>query len=215
MSPLRGAALLPKRAELAGCTVAVLHHGNRRNPDVLLVDRPEGRIVVKDFAARGPWVRATLGPWITSREVRAYRRLQGHPAVPRYLGRIDRLAFAVEFRPGRRMSRKLAGTVPDAFADEVGRAVRSVHERGVVHLDLRHRSNVMVGKDGHPVLIDFASSICFRPGSWAARILLPWLARIDLRAVEKWRKRLIPQAPSPASGDVGSSEERRRVSRPT
>ena len=31
-----------------------------------------------------------LAPWLISREVRAYRQLEGHPAVPRLRGRIDR-----------------------------------------------------------------------------------------------------------------------------
>ena len=65
-----------------------------------------------------------------------------------------------------------------------------MHERGVAHLDLRHRSNILAGEDGHPVLLDFASAICFRRGGWGARLLLPWLARIDRGALAKWEARL-------------------------
>ena len=46
------------------------------------------------------------------------------------------------------------------------------------------------GRDGHPVLIDFASALCFRPGSPLARLILPWLARIDRGALQKWEMRL-------------------------
>ena len=80
----------------------------------------------------------------------------------------------------------LAGDRPEALE----KAVRSMHERGVAHLDLRHRSNVLVSEDGAPILIDFASAICFKPGGAAARWILPFLASVDLRAVEKWRDRL-------------------------
>jgi hypothetical protein len=182
------------RERLARATVGVLNRGNRRNPDVLLVRDGEREVVVKDFAPRDRWVRATIGRWITGREIRAYRRLAGHPSVPRLLGRIDALAFAVEYRPGRRMSRRLATEVSPGFVEELEDAIRGLHARGVVHLDLRHRTNVLEGEDGHPVLIDFASAVCFRPGGPGARWILPLLARIDLRALRKWKERLRPPA---------------------
>jgi predicted Ser/Thr protein kinase len=204
----------PSRAELSARAHALLNRGNRRNPDVFLVEHEGASVVVKDFAPRGALVRAWLGPWLLRRELRAYRVLEGHPAVPRLLGPVDRLAFAVEFRPGRRMSRRLAGDVPPAFVDALEAAVREMHARGVVHLDLRHRSNVLVGDDGAPILIDFASAFCFRPGGLAARWLLPPLAVLDLRAVEKWRRRLVPHA-SAAGGGASSHEGTRGASRPT
>ena len=205
---------LPSRAELSAGGYALLHRGNRRNPDVSLVGHAGASVVVKDFAPRGALVRAWLGPWLLSREIRAYRALAGHPGVPRLLGRIDRLAFAVEYRPGRRMSRKLAGHVSPAFLDALEEAVREMHARGVVHLDLRHRSNVLVGDDGAPVLIDFASALCFRRGGLGARWLLPLLAALDRRAVAKWRRRLAPQAPA-AGGGASAQEGTRGASRPT
>lgn len=197
----RGAGELPpvQRAELPRKTVALLHRGNRRNPDVLLVESAGRRFVVKDFAARGPLVRAFLGRWIAAREARAWRMLSGHPAVPRFLGRIDALAFAVEYRPGRRMSRRLAGRVPADFPERLEAALAEMHRRGVAHLDLRHRSNVLVDADGLPVLIDFGSALRFRPGGLAARWLLPLLARLDLSAARKWRVRLAPPAGPPAA----------------
>jgi predicted Ser/Thr protein kinase len=187
---------LPARADLAHCTVEVLNRGNRRNPDVLLVEHAGRRVVVKDFAPRGRLVRALLGRWIQAREVRALEALRGHPSVPRFLGWIDPLAFAVEYRPGRRMSRKLAGRVPEDFVVRLEEALDAMHRRGVVHLDLRHRSNVLVDESGAPVLVDFASALTFRPGGLGARLVLPLLARLDRGALAKWSARLAP-TPSP------------------
>ena len=203
---------LPSRAELRAGAHELLHRGHRRNPDVFLVEHAGARFVVKDFAPRGALVRAWLGPWLLGREIRAYRALAGHPAVPRLLGRIDRLAFAVEYRPGRRLSRRLAGQVPGGFVDALEGAIREMHARGVVHLDLRHRSNLLFGEDGAPVLIDFASALCFRPG---ARWLLPLFAWVDRRAVAKWRRRLGPQEASASAGGASSQAGRRGASRPT
>ena len=196
--------------DLASGTRAVLHRGSARNPDVLLVDAAGGPVVVKDFAPRSPLVRALLAPWLQRREIRAYRALAGHPAVPRFLGAIDPLAFVVEYRPGRRMSRRLQGSVPDGFGDRLAEAVRAMHARGVVHLDLRHRSNVLVDEGGDPILIDFASALVLAPGGALAR----WLGRFDRAAVEKWRQR-VDRTPASVGAATDSSGDRRGASRPT
>ena len=203
------------RAALAEREVTLLHRGGGRNPDVFLVDLGGRRVVVKDFSPRARWVREIWGRFLLRRELEAYRALEGLDCVPRVLGRIDALAFAVEYRPGRRMSRRLAGELPPGFPARLEAAVRAMHRRGVVHLDLRHRSNVLADERGDPVLIDFASAICLRPEGWLGRALLPWLARIDLRAVAKWRQRLGGEATSAPDPGAAPSDARRGARRPT
>jgi len=187
----------PTRAELAASSPRVLNRGGPRNPDVLLVEHEGRELVVKDFAPRPGIGGGWLGRWITRREARAWRALAGHPAVPQFVGIIDALAFAVVYRPGRRMSRRLAGETPPDFPDRLDAALAEMHRRGVVHLDLRHRSNVLVDSSGNPVLIDFGSALVFRPGSWAARWFLPLWAAVDRRAARKWRRKLTPE-PTPS-----------------
>jgi len=186
-----------RRTDLSGRLLGVLEEGSWRDPDVLLVEAPGGPIVVKDFRRRSSFLRATLGRFLTSRETRAYQALGPHPAIPRFLGRVDAHAIAIEYRPGTRISRTLADRVAPDFLDALEGAVRALHERGVVHLDLRHRSNVLVDAEGRPVLLDFASALCFRRGGLAERWLMPFLMRVDLRAVDKWRARL-ELLPTPA-----------------
>lgn len=177
------------RAELETGEVEVLSRGGWGNPDVLLARSDSGWVVVKDFAARPPWTRA-LGVWLTRRELRAYRRLEAHPRVPKVLGSLDSLAFCLEYRPGQILTRSLREKLPEHFVPELREAFAQMHASGVVHLDLRHRSNLLAGDDGHPVLLDFASAVCFRPGSLGARWILPLLARLDLRALAKWEAKL-------------------------
>ncbi len=187
MSPLRTQPL--SRADLARAEVQVLSRGGDGNADVLRV-RVDGReCVVKDFSARRGPIR-WIAPWLVRRELRAYGQLRDHPAVPRVLGRLDALAFAVEYRPGEILGPRLASRVSSRFVGELREAVAAMHARGVVHLDLRHRSNALADADGHPVLLDFTSALCFRPGGWPARFLLPLLAWIDRRAVDKWARQL-------------------------
>jgi hypothetical protein len=195
------------RESLATAEVELLSRGGPRNPDVLCVRLAGDVWVVKDFSGRGR-LAGWLAPWLISREVRAYRQLEGHPAVPRLRGRIDRAAFALEYRPGEIMGPHLAGHVPDSFIAELRAAVSEMHARGVVHLDLRHRSNALADPAGRPVLIDFASALCFRPNGLAARFVLPLLAWIDLRAVDKWARQLA--ANTDDTGSVGPAGAPRR-----
>lgn len=210
---------LPCRAELASTVRRVLNRGGRYNPDVLLIEWAGRQAVVKDFAPRGRWVRNTLGRLLTLWEARAWRLLDGHPAVPRFFGPIDAWAFAVEYRPGLHMTRTSSPAIPADFPQRLEAALDEMHRRGVVHLDLSHRSNVLADAEGSPVLIDFGSALALRPGGLAARMLLPWLARVDRRALEKWRTKLArywreaSEAPAAASG--GASGSGRGASRPT
>jgi len=203
------------RASLAERSLVCLERGGRLSADVWLVESDAGRVVVKDFAARGRLVRATLGRWLVAHECRVYQRLRAHPAVPRLLGRIDALAFAVEHRAGVRISRRQPWTFSPEFGRRLEACVRELHALGVVHLDLGHRSNVRAGLDGAPVLIDFASAVHFRPGGLAARCLLPLLALADHVAIRKWRRRLA-RYPARTEGAAGAaSEGPRGASRPT
>jgi serine/threonine protein kinase len=65
-----------------------------------------------------------------------------------------------------------------------------MHRRGVVHLDLRHRSNILAGRDGRPILLDFASALRFDRSTWWGRVGVVLLGSVDRRALRKWRVRL-------------------------
>ncbi len=178
------------RRSLCGPGALRIRAASARKPALWRVQEGDDCVVVKDFAESG-LVARWLGAWLVQRELRAYRQLEGHPAVPRVRAVIDSLAFAVEYRPGEVMGTGLAGRVSPDFVTALRQAVREMHARGVVHLDLRHRSNVLAEGGGQrPVLIDFASALCFRPRSTGARVVLPLLAWIDLLAVDKWERQL-------------------------
>lgn len=179
----------PRRAVLLSRVLRVLNRGGYGNPEVLLVSHAGREAVLKDYAPRSWLVRNTLGRFVTALESRAWSALAGHPNVPRFIARVDPFALLIEYRPGIKLSRRRV--VPAAFLAELERAVEEMHRRGVVHLDLSHRSNVLVDPAGHPVLIDFGAALALRPGSLVARCLLPWLSKVDRRALTKWRLKLV------------------------
>jgi hypothetical protein len=198
-------APLPTRTALA--QAQRISRGGFANPDVFVLEHAGAKLVVKDFAPRSALVRATLARWIVRREQRAWRALAGHAAVPRWVGAIDALAFVVEHRAGRPLSRSVARETPPEFFRQLARAIDDMHARGVVHLDLRHQGNVLVGDDGAPALVDFGSALVLPAGSLRARAAIALLGWIDRSAVAKWRTH--------ATGVGASSRGSRGESRPT
>ena len=191
--------LLLTRDRLAGLPRQRLHRG--RNLTKACIDRVDldgGPIVLKDLASR-PWpVRALLGPWQLDREARAYARLQGLAGIPRFLGRVDRQAIALEYVAGRPLAACRPGDLPGAFFDRLDQVLEAMHRAGVAHGDL-HRHDVLVGPGGEPYLVDFSTSVVVRPGHGGlAAILFRQMCRADRRSAAKLRRRLLgPSAALP------------------
>lgn len=174
---------------------SLLHRGGLAQADLRLVESPDGDLLVlKDYSARPAWLRFAWSRWLCAREQFAYRaieqRLGARGWLPGFRGSVGREGFLLSYRPGRPLSRALAGELPSGFVDELDEAVQALHGVGVVHLDLSHRSNVLVDACGHPVLLDFASALVAPPGGLRARMLVALLGGMDRRAIRKWRRKL-------------------------
>jgi serine/threonine protein kinase len=166
--------------------------GGLGKADILLVDLGQGPMIVKDFA-RGVWWLRWLGALQAARETSAYRKLEGLPGVPRFVGRIDRLAFAIERIDGERLA-FLRHTEDDGVRHlaALRQVVDAIHERGVVHNDLRGRENVLLAKDGSLAVIDFAAALHLAPGGLLHRLFFRRLASTDEAALLKWKGILAP-----------------------
>lgn len=181
------------RASLPSKVEGYIKQGAWNKADVLLVAAGGGRVAVKDYAARW-WPVRWSGAIQLSREARAYRRLEGVAGVPRWIGRIDRNAIAIEYVPGIRLPKfhKKHGGVP-RVAERIRDLLASIHERGIIHGDLRSRDNILVTPGGDLYLIDFSSAGVFDLGSWWGRLLFARLRRAEERALLKWKLALAPE----------------------
>ncbi len=160
--------------------------GGGTRPALLLLEDRGRRAVVKDYRPSSWLLRTLVGPWLISREARVYRVLSGTPGVPRLIGILDRHALVVEHIAGRSCADYEDGALPPEFFARLQRIVEGIHARGVVHCDLKNRSNIVVADRGRPYIVDFASAFT-RGGSLALlrRYAFDRFRNDDLRAVVK------------------------------
>ena len=164
--------------------------GSFGKPDLNRVEA-KGRIfIVKDVWRRNLFFRWTLGLWLIHKEWKIYSRLIGIEGIPKAVERIDRFAFAMEFVPGKPVGRE--DTLQPSFFFNLERMLEEVHKRGVVHLDLMHKGNILISEKGEPFLIDFNSSFCFKKGGLFHRLLFPILRWVDYGGLLKLKQRVSP-----------------------
>ena len=135
-----------------------LRPGGGTRPALLILQHDGARAVLKDFQAGSWFLRALVGPWLIRREAHVYQALAGAPGVPRLIGLLDRHALLIEHIEGRNCAQYADGELPREFFDRLLAVVRGIHARGVVHCDIKNRSNIVVTDDLDPYIVDFASA---------------------------------------------------------
>ena len=169
--------------------------GRAGKPDLNRVEVKGRSLMVKDVRRRNFFLRWTLGFWLIHKEWRIYSRLAGMRGIPQPVERIDRLAFVMEFIPGRPILRE--EPLPPSFFQELERVLGGIHERGVVHMDLRHKGNILVSEKGEPFLIDFNSSFSFKEKGFLRRYLFPLFRWVDRGGLLKLKERVSPSLMTP------------------
>ena len=167
-----------------------LTKGNFGKPDLNQVEVEGRSLMIKDVGRKKFFLRWTLGLWLIHKEWKIYSRLTGIKGIPRPIERVDRFSFAMEFIPGRPILR--GESLPPSFFHELERVLGDIHERGIVHMDLRHKGNILVSEKGEPYLIDFNSSFAFKEKGFLRRYLFPLLRRVDDGGLLKLKKRIAP-----------------------
>jgi len=164
-------------------------------PDLNRVELEGRTLMVKDVGRKNLFFRWALGLWLIHKEWKIYSRLAGIQGIPKAVERIDRFAFAMEFVPGKPIQRGEA--LSPSFFSDLERVLEEVHSRGVVHLDLRHKGNILVSERGEPYLIDFNSSFSFKEKGFLRHFLFPILRWVDYGGMLKLKERVAPSLMSP------------------
>lgn len=153
----------------------------RSNQGLLLHCRTDDLdVVVKTPSGRGlAW---KLRQSTLLREHDAYSRLHGLPGFARCLGLIDRRWLVLERVAGESFrDARLAD--PDDFFARLLAVIRTMHERGVAHGDLKRKSNLLVDESGGPVILDLGAALLLKPGRRPLnRRLFEFMRQTDLNA---------------------------------
>ena len=165
--------------------------GSFGKPDLNRVEVEGRTLMVKDVWRKNLFFRWTLGLWLIHKEWKIYSQLKGVHGVPQAIDRIDRFAFAMEFVPGRPIER--GETLQPSFFPHLEQVLREVHKRGVVHLDLRHKGNILISEKGEPFLIDFNSSFYYKEKGLFRRFIFPILRWVDNGGLLKLKERIAPE----------------------
>jgi len=164
--------------------------GGFLSPVIRLVPHDGGRAVLKDFRARNPVTRGVLGPILVRREHAILQRLAGIPGIPRTFGVVDGRALLIEYIQGKTLGKFKPGELPDSVYRDLEATLHAVHERGVVHLDLRQKKNVLIADaDRRPHIIDFANAVRV---DGALRLLRDRLKGVDRGGLLKFKARFFP-----------------------
>jgi hypothetical protein len=127
-----------------------------------------------------------LGRLLAAREQRFMELLAGIAGIPVSLGPVvsdgRRLVNAVahEYIDGHALAE--GEWVGDEFFPRLVELLGKVHRRGMAHVDLHKRENILVGADGLPYLIDYQISFAAPHGSLVGALLggvLRMLQRCD------------------------------------
>jgi RIO-like serine/threonine protein kinase len=157
--------------------------GGFLSPRVTVVDHEGRPAVLKDYRHKNPVTRGLLAPSLVKREYAVLRHLEGIPGSPRAYAIVEKRALLLEYIEGKTINKFKAGELPDRVYERLADLVRAMHQRGVVHLDLRQRKNILIAGE-QPWLIDFANAMKGR--------LTSTLQAIDVSALLKFKARNWP-----------------------
>jgi serine/threonine protein kinase len=149
-----------KLSDLPKKQSGILRRPSTTRPTIWVVEENGVRAVVKDFSANRFLFRNTAGRFLVWREERAYKKLKDIRGVPNSFRVIDGLALVMERIPGRDLKKvKREMQIPESFFDELKNLVDDFHKKGIAHCDLKKATNILMGNDGLPYIIDWGASI--------------------------------------------------------
>jgi len=198
------------RAGLGRLRERWLCRGGPWKADLSLLRLGGEQAVLKDFSAKSPMVRF-IGRAQVAREARVYHRLAGLPGVPALLARPSPESLLIAFVEGRRLSKERGAADAALLAERLQALVEEIHGRGVAHVDLRGRDNILVDPGRRLWVLDFGASWLRGQGGVPRRWFFNLGCFIDRAAVLKWRLLLAPERVGP--GERSRHESFRRLRR--
>ncbi|MDF2441484.1 MAG: hypothetical protein JWN98_2468 [Abditibacteriota bacterium] len=197
-----------RRRDLASAVQRVVHRGRGYQSSVYLIEIDGHYAAVKDYVSAPRAFRRCIAPLLVRRETAVLKHLPGVPGVPKYFGRIDRLAFSMQYIEGTPIANFKEGELSPQVFETIQRVIDGIHAHGVAHGDLKRRSNLILTPDNEIFVVDFAAAVI---GEKPLHPLRNWLqrevARVDDKSVPRLKKFVAP--------DLLTAEDQDKLDNPT
>ncbi|MGB5290832.1 MAG: RIO1 family regulatory kinase/ATPase [Lysobacterales bacterium] len=151
------------------------------NQGIVLLFEGDGlKLVIKSAMGRGPVRKARQAT--LEREYAAYQRLDGVEGVPACYGLLAKRYLVMEFVEGTAYRHAIWQDRDQWFAELLS-IIQAFHARGVSHGDLKSKTNMIVGSDQKPYVIDFGTTFLFQEGFHPLNNrLFEYSKRLDINA---------------------------------
>lgn len=169
--------------------LTLLNRGKFANATVFRYKDTCLNLTIKDFSG-SPWfIRKTLGKIFINLEYNNLIKLSTNPSVAKNAKKLSSSTLAFDYIEGKALKTFSKNSIKKDFFIELEKNVKAMHNKNIVHLDLRNLGNILIGDNGYPYIIDFQSAISTKYlGSWLSKTL----KTSDLTGVYKcWNSRCI------------------------
>jgi predicted Ser/Thr protein kinase len=147
---------------------------------VLLFEGDGLKLVIKSAMGRGAIRKARQAT--LEREYSAYQRMDGVAGVPACYGMLAGQYLLMEFIDGVPY-RDANLQDRDSWFAALLKIIKTFHQRGVSHGDLKSKSNLIAGRDGNPYVIDFGTTFLHKDGFHPINnYLFEYGKRLDINA---------------------------------
>ncbi len=185
--------------ELRQCTIETLRFGESTRADVLLIERHGDQAILKDYSGSNKGFRWFIAPLLVYREIKALHALDPVQGVPGFIRKLSGQTFLMEFIPARQIGLHTEEIDWSLFIPRIEALVNALHDKGVVHGDLRNTTNILATLRQRPVFVDFVSAVHRGHRFNVLSLILFKLCQpIDHGAVFKLKEKYAPQLITPA-----------------
>jgi serine/threonine protein kinase len=134
----------------AGYQGQILHYEDTGND--LLIKVPHGQGLARKFHLK-----------MLRHEYEVYKKLGDFAGAPTCYGLIDDQYLVLEYVEGRTI-RKKRPLDEEEFHARLFDYIRSMHAKGVAHMDLKRKDNLLVKSDESPCILDFGAAVIRKQG---------------------------------------------------
>ncbi len=141
-----------------------------------------------------------MGNFLRKREKSIYKAIAGIDGVPRWVESFGDTGYAIEYVQGHPLDH--VTKPPAGFFDELRKLFDAIHSRGVAYSDANKRSNIIVGADGKPYLVDYQISVRRRKDwPWPFCVIVDkivdYMIAKDIYHLYKHKRRISPAQLTP------------------